>query len=77
MAGMPSRMSWASGYAEPAPSLYSYPLYTRIRDRRAARALLAQKAGSGGVRPDRGAIMGAVAVVALTMLGVIIVVLRG
>ena len=74
MAGMPSRASWPAAHTEPMLSLYSYPLY--VRDRRTARTLLAHKAGIGSARPDRGAIMGAVTVVALTMLGVIIVVLR-
>jgi hypothetical protein len=58
------------------PSLVSYPLYVLKRDRAAARRIIGDRGGLGSMSFDRGAVIGAVSVVCLTMLGVIVVLLR-
>jgi hypothetical protein len=70
IAGEPSRAAqWGRSFS-PIPSLVSYPLYVRRRDRRAARSILGEHADLGGLPVDRGVVAGALAVVGLTLLGV-------
>ncbi len=67
----------ARGYVSPVATLVSYPLYVRARNRRAARSILAESPELQGPRLDRNAVLGAVAVVGLTLLGVLVILLRG
>lgn len=75
-AGMPGRVSFPLGYAQPGLSLFSYPLYVHPRDRRAARAVLRRKAELGAAPVDRTMVIGAVAVVAASMALVLLLLLR-
>lgn len=67
----------ARGYVSPVATLVSFPLYVRARDRRAARTVLAQSDELKDPSIDRNAILGAIAVVGATMLGVLVILLRG
>lgn len=64
------------GYVSPMPALVSYPVYVRARDRRAARAIIARSPELRGPGIDRDTVLGAVAVVSATMLGVLVILLR-
>jgi hypothetical protein len=66
----------ARGYVSPVATLVSFPLYVRARDRRAARTVLAQSPELEGPSIDRNAVIGAVAVVGATVLGVLVILLR-
>lgn len=75
-AGMPSRTGFPLGYMEPGLSLFSYPVYVRSDERRAARRLLRDRAEVIGPRLDGRTVLGAVAVVAGSLALVIILLLR-
>lgn len=77
IAGMPSAAARWFANPTPIPALVSYSLYVQARDRRAAKDILAESPELQGPRLDRNAVLGAVAVVGLTLLGVLVILLRG
>ncbi len=77
IAGMPSAAARWFGNPTPIPALVSYSLYVQARDRRVARSVLAQSPELNGPNIDRNTVLGAVAVVGATMIGVLVILLRG